>query len=234
MHSETIVALQTLQVPREACRHHCLSHNFLCDQGGPSLPASLTAIRLESDDNIELEKLRCSDSRLSAAAGLALVVTAGSIDCKQEWMCNRLDRAAEHASKLPAGFTALELRASHISLTFSIHGLRATPAVAAYLLSMFFAFAPASYRRFRMCWPDSLPLRILVADMIDDWTCEGSDSEFKALDSDEVEALTEHMRRSAGRLGMSVNVMKEAEMNCINVIRLWNKLRSSQCEPSAR
>jgi len=192
-----------------------LSHNYLCDQGEPALPASLTAIRLETGDTINLGMLTCGDSRLSA--GLGLVVTAGSVECEQEWMCNRLSRAAEHASKLPAGFAALELRASHISLTFSLHGLRATSATAAYLLCMFFAFAPTSYQRFSMCWPDSVPLRILLADMIDDWTCEDSDCEFKALDSDEVEALTEHMRRSAGRLSMSVAVVTEAGKNCIMI-----------------
>ena len=196
-------------------------------QYAPALPASLKAFRLESGDDIDLEWLAYGDGLVSAAEGLAvaLVVSADVIRCKQWGLwdgVSDLPVCSRPMSMLPAGISALELHAPCVSLTY-LHGaarFQYSPASAAFLLCIHFALAPPSYRRFSLSWTDAMPLSLRFVNRTEPWPGGSIVCKPMVVAFDAAEALAEHMRGCAGRLNMSVTVIKEGETNRVDVFRL--------------
>ncbi len=191
------------------------------DQGGPPLPASLQGIRLESDGNIDLEKLARGDGRLMAAAGTALVVSAAVVECKQKWILDdSVDNPSRLVSKLPDGFDVLELHTHCVSIKI-VNDL-VVPAFregAAHWLCMLFAAAPASYQRFSLSWTHDRPLRIPVAGMSSSRTSESRNCEVGELAFDDAEELAGYMQKCAAYHEVNVAVEKDPAVSRIVMVR---------------
>jgi len=147
-------------------------------------------------------------------------VTAKVIDCRhwgpRPWDC---DRAANGhpISKLPAGFSALELHAPCVTIVHPdlIRGWNLSSLSAAYTLCMIFKWAPSSYRRFSLCWTNDVALHIR----------RGIAARPKGSSDDNVlqvasTVLADNMRECAVHLDMSVTVIREAGTNRIDLNRL--------------
>ncbi len=138
-------------------------------QGRSPLPASLTALRLESGRPIHLGELASGNKRLIAAAAPVLTVTSPELFCSlgecttDENSCSASSSAGfapgvvKLASKLPAGFSALEMRNMyHLHIDCGAAVDVASPVAAARALCLLFSNAPASYRRLSLCCHDSI------------------------------------------------------------------------------
>ncbi len=144
-------------------------------------------------------------------------MTAGVIDCRR-WGPRPWDhdRAAngQPISKLPAGFSALELHAPSITIVHAHLSLNLNPLSAAFTLCTIFAQAPSSYRRFSLRWTDELPLKICRADAAR--TAESSHCKVLQVAST---VLADNMRGCAAYRNMSVTVIRKAGMIRIDVNR---------------
>ena len=175
---------------------------------------------MEAGGSIDLRRLAASCSRLNAAAGRALVATAGDIDCRhwgaRPWDYDRATNG-QPISNLPAGFSALELHAPCVTIVHYdvIRGLPFSPLSAALTLCMIFKDAPSSYQRFSLCWMDQLPLTVQLAGAAQ--AEESSDGRVLQLAST---VLADNLRESAVYLDRSVTMVRAAGMDRIDVARL--------------
>ena len=182
------------------------------------LPASLAALRLESEFPIDLGELVRGEERLSAAAEPVLGVRSAVICCSLVWLTGGMEprvacdtATALHAerlvSKLPAGFAALEMHAQCITVNCSAAVQVPTPEAAAWELCLFFAHAPLSYRRFSLCWEDAVPLRVHLS-----WPLGFAEPGSTALARqgrlafDSMDALAKQLQDCAVTLNMTVAV----------------------------
>ncbi len=197
-------------------------------QGGPPLPASLTALRFDSKHVLTLTEMRLGNSRFRAAAGPVLTVRAPAVILRTAWPHGRpeppeLGSAStprrQLISKLPAGFTALELHAQCFSITATARTEILTLADAARELCHYFAAAPASFRRFSLCWAGDRPLRACVkGSLVAMQPCEPECSQ-ELLKFHSVDVLAEHMQDYAIDHGLSV-ATAEQPLTGVVVVRL--------------
>jgi len=129
-------------------------------QGGPPLPMSLTALRLESTCPIDLGELARGAERLSAALAPVLSVRLPEIRFSVQSMFK--EPKLGFGSQLPAGFVALELHAPCISTKSRGLPEFANDAAAAWQLCKFIARAPVSYKRFSLSCTGEAPMHIHV------------------------------------------------------------------------
>ena len=124
------------------------------------MPASLKVLRLQNSCHIALEDVGSLRRGLSAAVVPVLAVRAATINCNCGQSAPSSVNATRHVSRLPDGFSALELETPHITVVLQhvVHDV--TPTVAARHLCRFFAGAPPSYRRFSVYWAGGRPLRV--------------------------------------------------------------------------
>ncbi len=180
-------------------------------QDGPPLPPSLVRLCLESGYPVDLGELAQGQERLTAAAAPTLVVRSEVICCSLEWMTGgaepRAVRDTEtglHAerlvSRLPAGFAALEMSAMRMTVNCSTAVQVPTPEAAALELCLFLAHAPATYRRFTLCWVDNLAMFVDLT-----WPLGFAEPALQPrVAFSDANALAEHLRNCAATLNMSV------------------------------
>jgi len=181
------------------------------------LPASLELFRLEHERCVVLDGVgswhrRLWPQALSAAPEPVLIVRAASIKCN----CRRSTRglhdpnAMQLVSHLPDGFSALDMQTPHVEVNPYTMVPEASAAAAARSLCSSFALAPASYRRFSVCWPaHDLPLRIHVTGRMADNPLGVKFCELRPVAFDSVDVLAGHMRACAVHHNMSVTVVEE-------------------------
>ena len=198
---------------------------FLSRQDGPPFPASLTALHLESGYPVDLAELARGQEPLTAASNAVLSVRSGVICCSLEWLAGdgRNDASAPRrlASKLPAGFTGLELEAQCVTINCSAAAPLPDPVAAAWELGLFFAHTPPSYRRFSLRWRQGarLPLRVHLS-----WPLGVAEPGSTALARQGRVAFTgpdeiaRHLRDCARLHGMSVAVPEAQRPWCQIVV----------------
>ena len=131
-------------------------------------------MRLVSRFCIDLGQLARGDVRLSAAVKPVLSVRSayvmfslmrltGGSDPSVPIAVARAQSPERLVSKLPDGFSALELHAQCLRLICPAAVPVSSPETAAHMLCLFLANAPASYRRFSLCCTHYLPLRIQLS-----------------------------------------------------------------------
>jgi len=178
----------------------------------------LSELRLELEELIDLEKLAREEGRLIAAAGLTLRVRAPVVRCSVLGLATSapMPGSAEDdaddpsmVSRLPAGFVALDLHAQCVSMQSCGIVELATPGCVAHQLCMFFARAPASYRRFCLCCADSPRLRFCVAGVGGAWDPEAGNCREGRLTFDDVETLATLMQDTAAHFNMRAAVVEE-------------------------
>ncbi len=186
---------------------------------GSPLPPSLATLRLESGYPIDLEELAEGEFQLSAAAAPTLTVCSADIRCSLGWMCGVEEPQAVDdtgpalhghriVSRLPAGFGALEMHTQCITSEGSGEVQQdVTPTAAALMLFMGFAAAPASYRHFRLHWPEQPPLYVHLSGPLDpaEPSCTALAGQGRVA-FDTIDVLAEHLQEWAAMLSMSVAV----------------------------
>ena len=193
-------------------------------QGRSPLPASLTALRLESERPIDLGELVSGRKRLSAAAAPMLTVSSAEVywslrECTTGEMnsCSASSSAGFEpstvrlASELPAGFSALEMQnVRHLHIDCGTALQVASPADAARALCLLLSNAPASYRRLSLCFHDCTDVHLdLLAPVANTEHDESASHDGYTLDSfDDVQELVELLQDCVATHGLSVSVDK--------------------------
>jgi len=179
-------------------------------------------LRLQNSCHIALEGVGSWRPGLIAAAAPVLTVRAANVECSCDWSALDLMNQKQLVSKLPDGFTALDLQTPHITLRPPFAVQEATLSGAAWNLCRFFGLAPRSYRRFSVCWTGDQPLRIHVTGRAG--ANEPLDAEHGYLEPvtfDTPHALAVHMQACALRQNMNVAVtVVEEPMKGVAIVRL--------------
>ncbi len=195
-----------------------------CQRRSP-LPASLTALRFESGDPIGLGELVSGKKQLSAAGTApVLTVTSPELYCSLgECMTVEIRAGAARrsagfapsavklASKLPAGFSALELRSMyhlHIDCGAAVDAALPAPAAAARALCLLLSNAPASYRRLSLCCHESMDIYLdLSAPMADTEHDESASRDgYMPVSFDDVQRLVELLQDCVATHGLRISV----------------------------
>ncbi len=179
----------------------------------PPLPAGLQVLRLENVSRISVWGVSGwrQHRRLRAAVGPELAVCAANIECSGGVSPQRSASGVQLVSKLPRGFSALEMETPDITLRLFAVEHEFTPAVAAWHLCCLFAQAPYSYRRFSVCWTGDQPLRIRVRESKTQERRRMKHCHLEPVAFDTADTFADHMRDCAVRHSMrlAVNVLKE-------------------------
>ena len=219
---------------------HPLFKSWDAGKEGPPLPASLTALCLESAHPIDIGELAGGMTMPAAGCGPTLSTRSALVRCSPQRLPrqprNRLPgniAVAGHAApmagrptdglvgKLPAGFGALELHTQCVTINCSAVLPETDPEDAVRELCLFFSRAPASYRRFSVFWStDSSPLEVRLSSLLE-VAHPGAAALMRQVQVTlaSVEALAESMQSYAADNCMSVAVRAEP-LRHLAVIRL--------------
>ena len=166
---------------------------------------------------MDLGELVFGRKRLSAAAAPVLTIALSRIECSlgdcttgevERRGCTVPPIATRLASRLPAGFTALELQhLFRISIDCGAALHEASPAAAACALCLLLSNAPSSYRRLSLCCQDSLYVDLtLSSPTSSEYHSDVIPSTETLVPFDDVQELVVLLRDCAATHGLSVCV----------------------------